>query len=118
MLAHTRKIVADCGVAASTTGSIKQKFSWKSLELDNVVKAKKIGMRGKSQCSTHLTADDVREIRTSELSGIEPAEKSASALRRFAAFASGGRGSTLNNGEYVAASSTDARSGSGIRHHQ
>lgn len=69
------QIAADYGVAASTIGSIKQKKSWKSLEVTEVVKAPRVGMRGERQWSTRLSEDDVREIRSSNLSGKELAEK-------------------------------------------
>lgn len=69
------QIAADYGVKASTIGSIKQKVSWRSLEIDEVVHAERIGMRGEKQWSTKLTENDVREIRSSPLSGKELAEK-------------------------------------------
>ncbi len=69
------QIAADYNVKASTIGSIKQRISWRSLEIEDVVHAKRIGMRGEKQWSTNLTEDDVREIRSSPLSGKELAEK-------------------------------------------
>ena len=69
------QIAADYGVAASTIGSIKQGISWNSLGVEKIVHAKRIGMRGERQWSTKLTEADVREIRTSPLSGKELAEK-------------------------------------------
>lgn len=69
------QIAADYGVAAGTIGSIKQRVSWRSLELEQIVHAKRIGQRGSKQWSTHLTDEDVREIRSSELTGKELADK-------------------------------------------
>lgn len=69
------QIAADYGVAASTIGSIKQRISWRSLEVEQVGHAKRIGQRGAKQWSTHLTDDNVREIRSSGLTGKELADK-------------------------------------------
>jgi hypothetical protein len=69
------QIAADYGVAASTIGSVKQRVSWRSVEVDQIVHAARIGQQGAKQWSTHLTDDDVREIRGSKLTGKELAEK-------------------------------------------
>ena len=69
------QIAADYDVSASTIGDIKRRRSWKDLEIDHVAHHKRIGQRGEVQWSTHLTERDIREIRVSELSGKELAEK-------------------------------------------
>lgn len=67
-------IADDYGVSPSTIGSIKQRISWASVQME-VSRGKKIGVRGEKQWSAKLTADDVREIRSSPLSGKELAAK-------------------------------------------
>ena len=69
------QIAADYAVRPSTIGSIKQRVSWHHLDIAEVAKAKRIGMRGEAQWSTHLTESDIREIRSSNLSGKELADK-------------------------------------------
>ncbi len=69
------QIAADYGVRPSTIGSIKQRVAWRHLSVNEVARAKKIGMRGETQWSTHLTEANVREIRSSNLSGMELATK-------------------------------------------
>lgn len=65
------QIAADYGVKASTIGSIKQRKSWKSVDIKKIVKTQRTGMRGTRQWSTHLADQDIRNIRSSQLSGKE-----------------------------------------------
>lgn len=61
------------GIAASTVGSIKNRTSWAHIDVEHVAKAKRVSPRkGKSD---KITPEIVREIRSSELSGNELAER-------------------------------------------
>ena len=66
-------IAADYGLNQSSVGSIKQRISWGHLDVEFIGRAKRISPRkGKSD---KITPEIVREIRSSELSGKELAEK-------------------------------------------
>ena len=64
------QIAADHGVARSTIGSIKQRKSWRDIEVGEIARAKRVGMRGEKQWGAKLTETIVREIRSSLLAAV------------------------------------------------
>jgi hypothetical protein len=67
------ELAAAYNVKPSTIGSLKQRYSWRSLGDVEVVKAPRVSPR--KGVSDRLNPDIVREIRTKQLSGKEYAKK-------------------------------------------
>jgi len=70
---HT-EIAVDYGVTAQTIRDVKTRRSWAHLD-GEIVKSIRVGNRGEKSYAAKITAADVREIRTSSLSGKELAQR-------------------------------------------
>jgi hypothetical protein len=66
------KIAQDYAIAASTVGSIKNRNSWTTLDIEPI---KSVRVSPRKGVSDKLTPDDVRFIRESNISGVELARK-------------------------------------------
>lgn len=67
------RIAADYGIAAGSVNDIKRRKSWAHLDVENVVKHKRVSPR--KGVSNKITPDIVRDVRTSEMRGKDLAVK-------------------------------------------
>lgn len=70
---HT-ELAVEFGVTAQTIRDVKNLRSWMHLDAE-VIKSVRIGNRGEKSYAAKITAEDVREIRSSNLTGRELAQR-------------------------------------------